>query len=197
MVNKASAPFGLSGPKGPNTGKSPIDDITTDTDNPPAFVAVIKLREAEDSNPSTYAGTETAALQKRGYPDLAPLSLALAPDKAFPLALAMLGEEVLGGLLVYQGSLDGLVENDSGAAGEIHLCGDLDRCDMPSAASVDQQRGPARTTGSRATVPQQKPAARIDKAPADAALRIRSQKKRMILLVAAEHHAGPVFRRVI
>jgi hypothetical protein len=26
----------------------PIDDITTDTDNPPAFVAVIKLREAED-----------------------------------------------------------------------------------------------------------------------------------------------------
>ena len=26
--------------------------------------------------------------QKRGYPDLAPLSLALAPEKAFPLALA-------------------------------------------------------------------------------------------------------------
>jgi Protein of unknown function (DUF1499) len=66
----------------------PIDDMTTDTDNPPAFIAVIKLREAEDSNPSTYAGAETAALQKRGYPDLAPLSLALAPEKAFPLALA-------------------------------------------------------------------------------------------------------------
>jgi uncharacterized protein (DUF1499 family) len=66
----------------------PIDDITTDTDNPPAFVAVIKLREAEDGNPSTYAGVETAALQTRGYPDLAPLSLALAPEKAFPIALA-------------------------------------------------------------------------------------------------------------
>jgi len=66
----------------------PIDDITTDTDNPPALVAVIKLREAEDSNPSTYAGAETAALQKRGYPDLAPRSLALVPDKAFPIALA-------------------------------------------------------------------------------------------------------------
>jgi hypothetical protein len=26
----------------------PIHDITTDTDNPPAFIAVIKLREAED-----------------------------------------------------------------------------------------------------------------------------------------------------
>src|SRR5207237_7470462 len=66
----------------------PIDDITTDTDNPPAFVAVIKLREAEDSNPSTYAGTETAAPQRRGYPDLVPLSLALAPDRAFPIGLA-------------------------------------------------------------------------------------------------------------
>src|SRR4029077_17860444 len=66
----------------------PIDDITTDTDNPPAFIAVIKLREAEDGNSSTYAGAETAALQKRGYPDLAPLSLALAPEKAFPIALA-------------------------------------------------------------------------------------------------------------
>ena len=62
--------------------------VTTDTDNPPAFIAVIKLREAEDGNPSTYAGVETAALQKRGYPDLAPLSLALAPEKAFPIALA-------------------------------------------------------------------------------------------------------------
>jgi hypothetical protein len=48
----------------------------------------IKLREAEDGNPSTYAGAETAALQKRSYPDLASLSLALAPEKAFPIALA-------------------------------------------------------------------------------------------------------------
>jgi uncharacterized protein (DUF1499 family) len=31
---------------------------------------------------------KTAALQKRGYPDLAPLSLALAPEKAFLVALA-------------------------------------------------------------------------------------------------------------
>ena len=65
-----------------------IDDITTDTDNPPTFIAVVKLREAEDGNPSTYAGAETAALQKRSYHDLASLSLALAPEKAFPIALA-------------------------------------------------------------------------------------------------------------
>src|SRR6478752_4204219 len=74
-----------SGRSRPGTQRAPIDDITTDTDNPPAFVAVIKLREAEDGNSSTYAGAETAALQKRGYPDLAPLSLALAPEKAFPI----------------------------------------------------------------------------------------------------------------
>jgi hypothetical protein len=55
----------------------PIDDITSDTDNPPAFVAVIKLRRAEDGNPSTYAGAETAALQRGGYPDLVPLTAAL------------------------------------------------------------------------------------------------------------------------
>jgi hypothetical protein len=36
----------------------------------------------------SHAGAETAALQKRGYPGLAPLSLALAPEQAFPIALA-------------------------------------------------------------------------------------------------------------
>lgn len=121
----------------------------------------------------------------------------LAPVPNISDVETALGEEVLDGLLVREGGLDGPVEDDSGAAGETHLCGDLDRCDMPSAVSVDQQRSPADTTGSRATVAQQEPAARIDKAPADAALSIRHQKKRMILLVAAEHHAGPVLRQVI
>ncbi len=65
----------------------PIDDITRDTANPPAFVALVPLRKAEHSNPSTYAGARTAALQKQGYPDIAPLSLTLGPNKAFALAL--------------------------------------------------------------------------------------------------------------
>ncbi len=66
----------------------PIDDITTDTVNPPAFVALVPLREAEHSNRSTYAGAKTAALQKQSYPDIAPLLLTLSPEKAFVLALA-------------------------------------------------------------------------------------------------------------
>jgi uncharacterized protein (DUF1499 family) len=66
----------------------PIDDITTDTTDPPPFVAVVAARAAEKGNPATYGGSRVAILQKRFYPDLAPLLLALAPDKAFALALA-------------------------------------------------------------------------------------------------------------
>jgi uncharacterized protein (DUF1499 family) len=66
----------------------PIDDITTDTADPPPFIATLAARAAEGGNPATYGGARTAALQKRGYPDLKPLMLTLAPDKAFALALA-------------------------------------------------------------------------------------------------------------
>lgn len=66
----------------------PIDDITTDTQNPPAFIAVIPAREAEHGNSARYGGAKTAALQKKGYPDITPLLLPLPPGKAFALALA-------------------------------------------------------------------------------------------------------------
>ena len=52
----------------------PIHDITTDTDDPPAFVAVLPLRK-NAPNPAQYAGAELAAQQKQGYPGLAPLAL--------------------------------------------------------------------------------------------------------------------------
>ena len=64
----------------------PIHDITTDTDDPPAFSAVIPLR-AGAQNPIEYGGREVADLQRRGYPDIAPLILATAPDAAFRKAL--------------------------------------------------------------------------------------------------------------
>ncbi|HJU16649.1 MAG TPA: DUF1499 domain-containing protein, partial [Stellaceae bacterium] len=66
----------------------PIDDITTDTVHPPPFVATVAARAAEGGNPAAYGGARTAALQKRGYPDLAPLDLPQAPAEAFALALA-------------------------------------------------------------------------------------------------------------
>jgi uncharacterized protein (DUF1499 family) len=64
-----------------------IHDITTDTDNPPAFVAVLPRRAAENSNPVAYEGPELARQQKTAYPDVAPLEVALTPADAFNRAL--------------------------------------------------------------------------------------------------------------
>ena len=46
-----------------------IHDITTDTADPPAFVAIAPLR-ADAPNPAAYAGAETAAAQREAYPDI-------------------------------------------------------------------------------------------------------------------------------
>ena len=64
-----------------------IHDITTDTDQPPQFIAVVPLR-AGAANPVQYGGPATAAQQHQGYADIAPLSLTLAPHPAFDRALA-------------------------------------------------------------------------------------------------------------
>jgi len=65
-----------------------IHDVTTDTADPPAFVAVLPLR-AGAPNPADYGGPEVAAAQARAYPDVVPLHLATTPPAAaFPRALA-------------------------------------------------------------------------------------------------------------
>jgi uncharacterized protein (DUF1499 family) len=64
----------------------PIHDITTDTEDPPAFVAVLPLRK-DSPNTVEYAGAELAAQQKKGYPDLAPAILPMPQRAAFELAL--------------------------------------------------------------------------------------------------------------
>jgi uncharacterized protein (DUF1499 family) len=61
-----------------------IHDISTDTDDPPNFVAVAPLRK-DARNPLDYK-PETAAQQKRGYPDIAPLRLDAAPSQSFARA---------------------------------------------------------------------------------------------------------------
>jgi uncharacterized protein (DUF1499 family) len=66
----------------------PINDISTDTANPPAFVAIVPLR-ANAPVPSAYAGEATAKAQRAGYPDIAPALVADAPDAAFAKALAV------------------------------------------------------------------------------------------------------------
>ena len=59
-------------------GKPPIHDITTDTDDPPPFVAVVPLRR-DAKNPVEYGGPEIAAQQRKAYPDIAPLSVPVPP----------------------------------------------------------------------------------------------------------------------
>ncbi|HEV2956267.1 MAG TPA: DUF1499 domain-containing protein [Xanthobacteraceae bacterium] len=64
----------------------PIHDITTDTDNPPAFVAALKLRPA-GANTVAYEGKDLASKQRAAYPDIAPVKVTLAPAEAFKRAL--------------------------------------------------------------------------------------------------------------
>lgn len=66
--------------------KPPIHDISTDTEDPPPFVAVVPLRRGA-SNPAEYGGPEIAAQQRKAYPDLAPAALPVPPAQAFERAL--------------------------------------------------------------------------------------------------------------
>lgn len=65
----------------------PIHDITTDTRNPPPFVAIAPLR-ADAPNPVAYEGDSVAVQQQKAYPDVRPVLLPAAPDSAYGAALA-------------------------------------------------------------------------------------------------------------
>jgi uncharacterized protein (DUF1499 family) len=67
-------------------GKPAIHDITTDPDNPPAFVAILPLR-AGAANPPEYAGGEVTAQQRRAYPDIQPLVVRASAGETFDRAL--------------------------------------------------------------------------------------------------------------
>jgi len=62
-----------------------IHDITTDTQDPPAFVAVLPLR-ADAANPPEYPGEEVAEQQREAYPEVQPLETTLSPAEAFSRA---------------------------------------------------------------------------------------------------------------
>jgi uncharacterized protein (DUF1499 family) len=67
----------------------PINDITTDTENPPRYMTTARA----------YPGAEFARQQRAAYPDLLPVLLPLKPREAFAKALAAaeaMGWEVVG-----------------------------------------------------------------------------------------------------
>jgi len=68
-------------------GVPPIHDITTDTLDPPQFVAILPLR-ADAPNPPSYAGASVAAQQTAAYPRVRTLVLDVPPQQAFDRALA-------------------------------------------------------------------------------------------------------------
>jgi len=62
----------------------PIHDITTDTLDPPEFWVA--------PNSRMYGGAAVAAMQRRAYPDIAPLMLAMPVGQAFDQALRVVRE---------------------------------------------------------------------------------------------------------
>lgn len=63
----------------------PIHDITTDTQRPPEFVAILPLR-VDAPNPAEYGGPELAAAQIAGYPDLQTQHVGATPAQVFERA---------------------------------------------------------------------------------------------------------------
>jgi len=62
-----------------------INDISTDTQDPPSFWDV--------PNPMEYPGQVAADLQQAAYPDLSPLPLPVSPEQAFEQALIVITDK--------------------------------------------------------------------------------------------------------
>ena len=84
-----------------------IHDITTDTADPPAFVAIAPLRE-DAPNPLEYPGEETAEQQRDAYPDITTWMVDVYPAIVFEHALAVV--ESQGWELVDADENDGRIE---------------------------------------------------------------------------------------
>ena len=69
----------------------PIHDITTDTGNPPVFVALAAARQAAP-NGLEYRGAEIASQQQQAYPAVVPYEAALSPDQLFSRVEKIAGE---------------------------------------------------------------------------------------------------------
>ena len=82
-------------------GVPPIHEVSTDVDAPPPFVAIAPIRAAiPNLNPSEYVAEQAGRTgkisvpdaQRKAYPDIQPLQLALPPDQAFARSEAAVKE---------------------------------------------------------------------------------------------------------
>jgi len=88
-------------------GVPPIHDITTDPDDPPAFLDLAPARAAAP-NAVDYPGEAFARQQRAAYPDVAPLELADTPAAAFRRAQRAAAE--MGWEIVTADPADGRIE---------------------------------------------------------------------------------------
>lgn len=70
----------------PPVRAAPINDITTDTTNPPAFQVLDDTRAGARTS-LVYAGAKVAGAQAKAYPDIAPLETDLSAEAAYSRAL--------------------------------------------------------------------------------------------------------------
>jgi len=84
-----------------------INDITTDTANPPQFVKILDIRK-DAPVPSYYPGPETAAKQLKAFPDIKTLQLTIPADTAFDNALEVARKS--GWLIVDSDKASGRIE---------------------------------------------------------------------------------------
>ena len=82
-----------------------LHDISTDTRQPPQFVALKAARDAS-RNGSAWSGEE--AVQKQHYPDIAPVILALPPERAMERVRST--AQALGWTVVESSAADGRLE---------------------------------------------------------------------------------------
>jgi uncharacterized protein (DUF1499 family) len=97
----------------------PIHDVTTDTDDPPAFVAALAPRSASGAtnspgyerivkSPRGGPDLNVPELQKKAFPDIGPVRLAVAPAQAFEQALRAVS--AMGWTLIDQDVTEGRIE---------------------------------------------------------------------------------------
>lgn len=115
-----------------------IHDITTDTTNPPEFVAAARLRKPTD-HPLIYDGKEVADQQLKAYPDLATLVTPAVPEKVFEAAKAVI--PAMGMQLVEADAAQGRIEANQTSL----LYGFTDDMVVRIAAGADGTRVDARS----------------------------------------------------
>ena len=102
----AGSPPGTAKKGGGDPSKAPINDISTDTQNPPVFSAVISLRP-EGSNAIEYAQNNAVA-QAAQFPDIKPINSSLGKAEAFNRALDVAKD--MGLEIIAQDSGSGIIE---------------------------------------------------------------------------------------